>query len=115
VPLTLSISTVAALLLSLWIEKLVKRFQQHRQMISPEYWQSRAFAIAKFIAFNLLFFMGIQPTLGYFFPLIRSCIVLMAILVSTAWLIKIWKRSPSQSRKKSTPLRATNMSVLSEV
>jgi hypothetical protein len=115
VPLTLSISTVAALLLSLWIEKLVKRFQQHRQMISPEYWQSRAFAIAKFIAFNLLFFMGIQPTLGYFFPLIRSCIVLMAILVSTAWLIKIWKRSPSQSRRKSTPLRAANMSVLSEV
>jgi 4Fe-4S binding domain len=115
VPLTLGISTVAALLLSLWIEKLVKRFQQHRQMISPEYWQSRAFAIAKFIAFNLLFFMGIRPTLDYFSPWIRICMILITIVASTAWLIKIWKRSPSQLRRKSTPLRATNMSVLSEV
>jgi 4Fe-4S binding domain len=112
VPLTLSISTASVLWLSLRIEQLVKRLQKHHQIISPEYWQSRAFAIAKFIAFNLLFFMGIQPTLGYFFPLIRICMILMAILVSSAWLIKIWKCSPSQSRRKSTHLLATNMGAV---
>jgi hypothetical protein len=115
VPLTLSISTVAVLSFGLWIEKLVKRFQKHREILSPEYWQSRAFAIAKFVAFNLLFFMGIYPTLDYFSPLIRLFTILMAILASSAWLIKIWKLSPSQSRRKVPLLRATNASVLSEV
>jgi hypothetical protein len=115
VPLTLSISTAAVLWFSLRIEQLVKRLQKHRQIISPEYWQSRAFAITKFIAFNLLFFMGIQPTLGYLSPLIRIFIILMAILASSAWLIKIWKRSPSQARRRSTPLLTTNTSLLSEV
>jgi hypothetical protein len=115
VPLTLSISTAAVLWFSLRIEQLVKRLQKHRQIISPEYWQSRAFAIAKFIAFNLFFFMGIQPTLSYFSPFLRICMILIAILASSAWLIKIWKRSPSKSRRRSTPLLATNTSVLSEV
>jgi hypothetical protein len=94
VPLTLTVFSGTTYLIGVWIEKFCKR--QNRQSTHPtsvDQVQSRIFAIASFVAFNLLFFMGVQPTLGYLPNSIQSWVSWLAIVLSSLWLVKTWKRS----------------------
>ncbi|NJR40747.1 MAG: hypothetical protein HC781_20320 [Leptolyngbyaceae cyanobacterium CSU_1_4] len=94
VPLTLTLFSGAAYAMGLWTEKCYKRYnKQLRRPLSVDVVQSRMFASATFLAFNLLFFMGVQPTLGYFPILIQNLISWAAIVLSSLWLVKTWKRS----------------------
>lgn len=94
VPLTLTLFSGAAYTIGLWTEKIYKRYNKRlRRPLSVDVVQSRAFAIATFLAFNLLFFMGVQPTLGYFPNTVQNLISWAAIVLSSLWLVKTWKRS----------------------
>ncbi|MBW4515805.1 MAG: calcium-binding protein [Timaviella obliquedivisa GSE-PSE-MK23-08B] len=94
VPLTLTLFSGATYAIGLWAEKTYKRYNKRlRRPLSADLVQSQAFAIATFLAFNLLFFMGIQPTLGYFPIVVQNLISWAAIVLSSLWLVKTWKRS----------------------
>jgi hypothetical protein len=106
VPLTLTLSSGITYTLGLWAEKKYKRHNRHsNHPISIEQLQSRMFAIASFLAFNLLFFMGVQPTLGYFPDVVQNLISWGAIVLSSLWLVKTWKRSAQRySRERDAHL-----------
>jgi hypothetical protein len=94
VPLTLTLSSGATYAIGLWTEKIYKRYnRQLRRPLSADRVQGRMFAIATFTAFNLLFFMGVQPTLGYFPDAVQNVISWAAIILSSLWVVKTWKRS----------------------
>jgi hypothetical protein len=114
VPLTLTVSSGMTYTLGLWAEKFYKRRNRHStRPISVEQLQSRLFAIASFISFNLLFFMGVQPTLGYFPDVIQNLISWGAIVLSSLWLVKTWKRSAQRySRERDANLLRRQLSKL---
>jgi hypothetical protein len=106
VPLTLTLSSGITYTLGIWAERFYKRHNRRsNRPISIEQLQSRVFAIASFLAFNLLFFMGVQPTLGYFPDVIQNLISWGAIVLSSLWLVKTWKRSAQRySRERDAHL-----------
>jgi hypothetical protein len=114
VPLTLTLSSGITYATGIWAEKLYKRQNRHsNRPISIEQLQSRVFAIASFLAFNLLFFMGVQPTLGYFPDIIQNLISWGAIVLSSLWLVKTWKRSAQRySRERDAHLLRRQLSKL---
>jgi uncharacterized membrane protein len=88
-PLTLTITSGITYALGLGIEKHYKRRNKRLGYpLSVEQVQSRVFAVATFVAFNLLFFMGVRPTLGYFPLPVQQLLSWGAIVVSSLWLVK---------------------------
>jgi hypothetical protein len=106
VPLTLTVSMAMSYILGLWAETYYKRRNKHsRRPLSKEQLQSRLFAIATFIAFNLLFFLGVRPTLGYLPLTIQTALSWGAIVASSLWVHKTWNRSAqSYSRERDANL-----------
>ncbi|NJR66321.1 MAG: hypothetical protein HC772_14975 [Leptolyngbyaceae cyanobacterium CRU_2_3] len=93
-PLTLTIASGTMYAIGLWVEKVCKRRNRRAKYpLSVEQVQSRMFAIAAFLAFNLLFFLGVRPTLGYFPVSVQELISWAAIVLSSLWLVKTWNRS----------------------
>lgn len=94
VPLTLTVCCATTYALGLWAEKAYKRFNRHfKRPLSKEQIHNRAFAIATFVAFNLLFFLGIRPTLTWLPLSLQHIVPWCAVLVSSLWLYKTWHRS----------------------
>ncbi|NJO42897.1 MAG: hypothetical protein HC769_28800 [Cyanobacteria bacterium CRU_2_1] len=94
VPLTLTFTSGAGYVIGLWAEKHLKRYNKRfKHPLSNDHVQSRIFSVATFIAFNLLFFLGVRPTIGYFPPLIQNLIAWAAVLCSSLWIVKSWNRS----------------------
>lgn len=94
VPLTLTIASGTTYGLGLWVEKKAKRANKRKGYpLSTDQVQSRLFAITTLIAFNLLFFMGVRPTLGYLPLLMQQLLSWVAILASSLWVAKTWQRS----------------------
>ena len=94
VPLTLTLASGATYAIGLWVEKVLKRRNRRSQQpLSVELVQSRLFAVTTFLSFNLLFFGGVSPTLGYLPPFLRNWVSWAAIVFSCLWLIKTWNRS----------------------
>jgi hypothetical protein len=93
VPLTLTVSSGATYGFGLWIEKLLKSANRRSYRLSPDQLQSRIFAVTTFIAFNILFFGGVRPTLGYLPSFGQNLLSWVAIVCSSLWLVKTWKRS----------------------
>ncbi|HEY9643488.1 MAG TPA: calcium-binding protein [Coleofasciculaceae cyanobacterium] len=114
VPLTLTLTSGAIYALGLWLEKAYKRY--NRKLVRPlrvEQVQSRAFAIAAFLAFNLLFFWGVRPTLGYFPLALQNLLSWLAIVLSSLWLVKTWHRSAHRyGRERDTYLLRRQLSKL---
>jgi hypothetical protein len=106
VPLTLTIASGATYAVGLWLEKAYKRRNRKlRHPLSGEQVQSRAFAIAAFLAFNVLFFWGVRPTLGYLPLVMQSLLSWLAIVLSSLWLVKSWNRSAQRyTRERDTYL-----------
>jgi hypothetical protein len=97
VPLTLAGCLGATYAIGLWAEKAYKRYNKRfKHPLSIEQVHNRAFAIATFLAFNLLFFLGVRPTLSYLPSLIQQLLSWAAVLASSLWLVKTWGRSPEQ-------------------
>jgi hypothetical protein len=94
VPFTLTVCSGLTYGFGIWVEQYCK--YQNKRLgfpLSKEQLQSRIFAVTTFIAFNLLFFMGVRPTLGYFSESIQQLISWVAIVASSLWLVKTWQRS----------------------
>ncbi|MBF2002819.1 MAG: hypothetical protein IGS38_19105 [Synechococcales cyanobacterium M58_A2018_015] len=101
VPLTLTSFAGATYSLGLWLESYYKRRNQRLGYpLSRDQVQSRCFAVATFTAFNLLFFMGVRPTLGYLPLLMQHALSWIAIVVSSLWLAKTWRRSARQYHRE---------------
>ncbi len=94
VPLTLTVASGTTYAVGLWVEHRCKLYNSSaRYPLSAEQLQSRIFAVIVFLAFNLLFLMGVRPTLGYFPLLVQNMIGWGAIVASSLWLVKAWNRS----------------------
>jgi hypothetical protein len=106
VPLTLTVMTGLTYTVGIFAELFYKQYNQRQERtLNRETLQSRAFAIAAFLSFNALFFLGVRPTLGYFPDLIQNLIAWVAILCSSLWLVKTWNRSLQRyTRERDTNL-----------
>lgn len=106
VPLTLTVFSGTTFAIGMWVEQQYKRRNKRsRHPLSREHLQSRLFAIATFLSFNLLFFLGVRPTLGYFPLLVQQMLSWAAVVVSSLWLVKTLNRSAQQySRERDTNL-----------
>lgn len=94
VPFTLTVCSGVTYAIGLWAERQVKRRnKQSRQPLSVEQVQSRLFAVTTFLCFNLLFFLGVRPTLGYLPLSIQQLVSWGAVVASSLWLVKTWHRS----------------------
>ena len=94
VPFTLAIASSITYAIGLWVETQNKRYnKRQRYPLSQEQLQSRMFAITTFLSFNLLFFLGVQPTLGYFPAPIQNLLSWAAVVVSSLWVVKSWNRN----------------------
>lgn len=101
VPLTLTTAAGATYAIGLWVEQKAKRMNRRLGYpLSADQVQSRLFAIATFIAFNLLFFLGIRPTLGYFPVAIQQAFSWLAVVVSCFWLTQTWQRSAQRYHRE---------------
>jgi hypothetical protein len=101
VPLTLTLFSGMTYAIGLLLEKRYKcQNQRSARPLSPEQVQSRCFAIATFLAFNLLFFLGVRPTLGYFPAWAQNLISWGAIVASSLWLVKTWQHSAQRYHRE---------------
>lgn len=93
-PLTLIVASGISYAIGLWAERTYKRYNRRRSRpLNAESVQSRAFASATFLAFNLLFFLGVRPTLGYLPLSLQHLVSWLAIVLSSLWLVKTWHRT----------------------
>ncbi|HEY9624583.1 MAG TPA: hypothetical protein V6C78_29785 [Crinalium sp.] len=101
VPFTLTVCSGLTYALGIWIEQYWKRQNKRLgYLLSVEQLQSRMFAGAVFLAFNLLFFMGVRPTLGYFPVSIQQLLSWAAVVASSLWLVKTWQRSAQRYNRE---------------
>jgi hypothetical protein len=101
VPLTLGTFCAVTYLLGLQLENFYKRYLQARSR-SPkdEIIRHRLFTIYTFLAFNILFFLGVFPTLIWLEPL-RPLVAWGAVIISSIWLYRSLGRSADQYRRES--------------
>lgn len=101
VPLTLTVCSGVTYATGLWVEKQAKRNNKRLGYpLSLDQVQSRLFAISTFIAFNLLFFLGVRPTLGYLPLVIQQLLSWVAVMASSLWLAKTWRRSAQRYHRE---------------
>jgi hypothetical protein len=101
VPLTLMIFSGITYTIGLWAElKVRRRNKRLGYPLSLDQVQSRLFAISTFTAFNLLFVLGVRPTLGYFPLLIQQILSWIAIVASSLWVAKTWHRSAQKYNRE---------------
>ncbi|NJN89458.1 MAG: hypothetical protein HC878_03145 [Leptolyngbyaceae cyanobacterium SL_5_14] len=114
VPLTLTVTSWITYAIGLWVERHYKRRNKRLGYpLSVEQVQSRMFAVTTFLAFNLLFFMGVRPTLGYFPLFIQQILSWGAVVASSLWLVKSWNRSAQQyNRERDANLLRRQLSKL---
>ena len=94
VPLTLTLFSVATYGLGLSVEKAYRRYSQRRRLrLSRDQMTHRVFTLTTFLAFNLLFFLGVYPTLTWTPSWIQPLFGWGAVLLSSLWLVKVWLRS----------------------
>jgi hypothetical protein len=114
VPFTLMVSSGITYTIGLWAELKAKRTNKRLGYpLSLDQVQSRLFAISTFTEFNLLFFLGVRPTLGYFPVLIQQLLSWIAIVASSLWLAKTWRRSAQKyNRERDANLLKRQLSKL---
>lgn len=94
VPLTLSVFSSSSYAIGLGVEKLYTRYHRRFQPVqTSEQLHNQLFTLSTFIAFNLLFFLGVRPTLGWLPGVLQPLVSWAAVLVSSLWLVKTWQRS----------------------
>jgi hypothetical protein len=101
VPLTLTFFSSTTYVIGLWIEKAYKRHNKRFKHPLPlvEVYH-RLFILFSFAAFNLLFFLGVRPTLGWLSPVVQQLLSWGAILASSLWVFKNSQRSAERYAKE---------------
>jgi hypothetical protein len=93
VPLTLSFFCGVTYALGHFLERSYKRYLlKHHRVFKHEVVRHRLFTIFTFVAFNILFFLGVFPTLIWLEPL-RPFVAWGVIIISALWLYRSLGRS----------------------
>ncbi|MCG8365094.1 MAG: hypothetical protein MJA27_17420 [Pseudanabaenales cyanobacterium] len=101
VPLTLTLFSSVTYVLGLRIEKAYKRYnKKFKRPLPLEQVHHQLFTLFSFAAFNALFFLGVRPTLGWLPLIVQQVLSWGAILASSLWMVKIWRRSENQYSKE---------------
>ena len=87
VPLILGISVLIAYHIGYWLENQYKRLPRNRSRPKVAL-QHHCFSFCTFISFNLLFFMGVRPSLGWLPTMIVNGVSWLLIVVTTLWLCR---------------------------
>jgi hypothetical protein len=102
VPLTLTTSTLITYVIGRRLERMYKRYVKRRNLaVSASQIQHRAFTLCAFISFNLLFWMGVNPTLGWLPPFEQQFIGWIAVIASTMWFYRTFGRSSQMYARES--------------
>jgi hypothetical protein len=101
VPLTLSSFTAISYLFGLQIEQIVqKKTRQNSCSIDIDKDRNKTFSLYAFCSFNLVFFLGIYPTLSWIPAWLREVIAFISIFFSSAWFFRTYKRTAEQYKKE---------------
>jgi hypothetical protein len=101
VPLVLSFFTVISYLIGLQIEKIVQRkFRQNSCSIDVDQAKNQTFSFYAFCSFNLVFFLGIYPTLSWIPLWLREVVAFISIFFSSAWFFRTYKRTAERYKKE---------------
>jgi hypothetical protein len=101
VPLTLSFFCGCSYALGRFLERSYKRYPiEHNRFFTHEIVRHRLFTIFTFLAFNILFFLGVFPTLIWLEPL-RPFVAWGVVIISTIWLYRSWGRSADRYLRES--------------
>ena len=92
VPLILSLSVLIAHRIGCWLENQYKRLPRNRA-VSKTALQHHCFSFCTFISFNLLFFMGVRPSLGWLPTLLVNGASVLLVVVISLWLYRALLRS----------------------
>ena len=87
VPLILGASVLIAHHIGCWLENLYKRLPRNRSL-SKITLQHHCFSFCTFISFNLLFFMGVRPSLGWLPMMLVNGVSWLLVVVTTLWLCR---------------------------
>jgi hypothetical protein len=106
VPLILSSFTAISYLIGLQIEQIVqRRFRQDSCSIDVDQAKNQIFSFYAFCSFNLVFFLGIHPTLSWIPLWLREVVAFISIFFSSAWFFRTYKRTAERYKKE----RLTNV------
>ncbi len=93
-PLTLGVFSTTTYAIGYWLEKRSKRYNKRFKRPLPiEQIYHRLFTLFTVVAFNLLFFLGVRPTLGWLLLPLQLVLSWGAVFASSLWLVKTWQRS----------------------
>jgi hypothetical protein len=102
VPLTLTTSTLISYVIGRRLERTYKRYSKCRNLVlNASQIQHRAFTLCAFISFNLLFWMGVNPTLGWLPAFEQQFIGWMAVIASTMWFYRTFGRTSQMYARES--------------
>jgi pSer/pThr/pTyr-binding forkhead associated (FHA) protein len=101
VPLTLAFFSAGTYVLGRLLEKAYKRYlDKHNRTFKTKIIRHRLFTIYTFLAFNILFFLGVFPTLIWLEPL-RPFLAWGVVIISAIWLYRSLGRSADQYLRES--------------
>jgi CRP-like cAMP-binding protein len=102
VPLTLGGFTAVTYTIGITLEKFYRQYTQKVSVKTDTHLiQHRGLTIATFLAFNLLFFLGVKPTLSWLPILGRQLVSWLAVIAITLWAYQNWERSSEQYTRES--------------
>lgn len=101
VPLTLAVFSAGTYGLGRFLEASYKRYLHKRnRAFKTEVIRHRLFTVFTFLAFNILFFLGVFPTLVWLEPL-RPFVAWGVVIISAIWLYRSLGRSSDQYLRES--------------
>lgn len=102
VPLTFALGVTLTYLICIKVEKNYRAFVKRRYpLISSEQILHRVFSICTFIAFNTFFIYGGRPEILRLPIPMQLLFNSVVVIVSTAWLVRTWRRSAQQYKRDS--------------
>ncbi len=102
VPLTLASSTLITYVIGRRLERAYKRYSKRKNIaLNASQIHHRAFTLCAFISFNLLFWMGVNPTLGWLHPFEQQFIGWIAVIASTMWFYRTFGRTSQMYARES--------------
>jgi hypothetical protein len=101
VPVVLSFFTSLSYVIGLQIEKLrQQRFQRKSCAIDGDIAKHQTFSFFAFFSFNIVFFLGIYPTLVWAPSGLKEVISFLSVFFSSVWLFRTYTRTAEQYKKE---------------
>jgi hypothetical protein len=100
-PFILTFSTFFSYLIGLQLEKIKqRRFKRIWGSFDHDQIKNQVFSLYAFCSFNLVFFLGIYPTLNWIPFWEREVITFFSVCFSSIWLFRTYRRTAEQYKKE---------------